>query len=170
MLRVLLVVGVRHNGSMATPTASSATRLIEWGSAAAEVLDPSQLVSLETGITPTLAVLSLLSSRRAFWETHALVVGYAMDMVREADPDRVMAELSSRANIRQWFEDEDFRSYVDDQHVETGPAGLIVSAAVIDSALTGDALHSAQFGTVKIDYCRRLCGEDLQCMLRCLAS
>jgi hypothetical protein len=165
-----LVVGVRHSGSMATPTASSAARLIAWGSSTAGVLDPSQRVNLEVEVTPTLAALSLLNSRRAFWETHALVVGFAIDMVGEADPYRVTAELDSKENIRQWFDDQDFQGYVDNQYVETEHAGLVVSATVIDSTITSDALRSAQFGTVKIEYCMRVCGDDQQCVLRCLAS
>lgn len=165
-----LAAGVRHSDSMATPTASSAARLIAWGSSAAGVLDPSQLVNLEVEMTPTVAALSLLSSRRAFWETHALVVGFAMDMVGAGDPYRVMAQLDNKENIHQWFQDQDFRGYIDNQYVETEQSGLVASAMVIDSAISRDALRSAQFGTVKIEYCISVCGDDQQCIFRCLAS
>jgi hypothetical protein len=155
---------------MGTPTASSATELIEWGSANGQVLDPAQLANLEVEITPTLAALSFLSSRRAFWETHALVVGFAMDMVGEADPDRVMAVLSNKEYIGQWFDDQVFRGYVDEQYVQTEPAGLVMSALVIDNALARDALRSAQFGTARVHYCQGLCRGEPQCMLRCLTE
>jgi hypothetical protein len=155
---------------MATPTASSAAWLIAWGSDTAEALDPSQLVNLEIELPPTLAALSLLSSRTSFWEVHALVVGFAIDIVGEADPDRVMAELSNKESISQWFEDQEFLRYIDNQDVETGNAGLVMSAMVIDSALTADALRSAQFSSTKIRFCQMRCGSDRQCMLRCLAE
>jgi hypothetical protein len=155
---------------MGTPTASSAARLIEWGAANGEVLDPAQLANLEVGITPTLAALSVLSSRRAFWETHALVVGFAMDMVGEADPDEVMAALSNKEYIHQWFDDQSFRVYVDGQYVETEHAGLVTAALVIDNALARDALRSAQISTVTVQYCQSRCGGDQRCMLRCLTG
>jgi len=69
-----------------------------------------------------------------------LVVGFAMDMVGEADPDRVMAVLSNKEYIRQWFDDQVFRGYVDEQYVQTEPDGLVMSALVIDNALARDAL------------------------------
>lgn len=156
---------------MNQPPARSAARLIAWGAANTQVFDPPQLVDLNVEMTPALAALSLLSSRRALWEIHALIVGFAMDMVGEADPERVMAELRRKENIRQWFEDDDFLGYTDDvRDVETEPAGLVIAARIIDSAIAGDALRSAQFGTVKIEYCMKLCDDDQQCLLRCLTS
>jgi hypothetical protein len=163
-------VGARHSGSMATPTASSAAGLIAWGSDTAQALDPSQLANLEIEIPPALAALSFLTSRTSFWEVHALVVGFAMDMVGAADPDRVMAELSNKESISQWVQDQEFQRYVDHQDVETGNAGLIMSAMVIDNALTADALRSAQFSSTKIRFCQIRCNGRPPCVLRCLAE
>ena len=80
-----------------------------------------------------------------------------------------MAALRNKENIVQWFEDQDFRDYVSEQYVETGRGGLVISARVIDDALTQDMLRSVQFSTVAIHYCQTRCGGDRECVLRCPA-
>src|SRR5215472_13510739 len=149
---------------------NSVSQLLALGPEISEALDPTQLAGLQLPPTPRLAALSLLTSRQSLWEAHVLVVGFAMDNVGSDDPPQVMAQLSSRRGVGEWFENDVFINYTEDQRVDTTPNRLLIASRIIDDAVQRDALHDAQFGTVKINYCRQRCGEDWTCMVQCMNS
>lgn len=146
------------------------TELLALGPEIAEALDPPRLTALQLPLTPGLAALSMLTSRQAFWEAHVLVVGFAMGRVDGADPAGVVAALSGRDGVSEWFEDSEFLSYAGEQSIATTHDGLIVASHIIDGTVQHDALRQAQFGTVKINYCRQRCGDNWTCMVQCLNS
>lgn len=143
--------------------------MIALGFQVATALDPEYMTETDLLITPRLAALSLLSSRRSFWEVHALTVGFAMDSVGES-PAQVVERLASHEGLSRWFFDDEFLRYLARQDVETSRSGLVRAAAVIEAGLDRVALQEAQFGTVKIDYCVRQCGNNIQCLQECLNS
>lgn len=143
--------------------------MIALRSQVAAALDPEQLATMDLEITPMAAALCLLSSQSSLWEAHALTVAFAVDAVGE-DLPRVAERLASRQRLSAWFNDSDFVRYCDRQQVKTTYPGLIRAAEYIESGLDPEALHEAQLGIVKVDYCTKQCGDNLKCLAQCVLA
>lgn len=154
---------------MTTSPSGSATRMIALRSQVAAALNPEQLATTDLEITPMAAALCLLSSQSSLWEAHSLTVGFAMDTAGGELP-RVAERLASRERLSMWFNDSEFVRYCEHQQVETTQPGLIRAAEYIESGLDPEALHEAQLGIVKFDYCTKQCGDDLQCLAQCVLT
>jgi hypothetical protein len=147
----------------------STERVIALRSPVAAALDPENLAKTDLSITPRLAALSVLSSRRSFWEVHALTVGFAMDSIGP-DAHQVVQMLTSGESLSRWFSNDEFLRHLERENVETTRSGLVRAAELIEIGVDGIALHEAQFGTVMTEYCVRQCGDDIICLQRCLNS
>lgn len=117
------------------------------------------------------AVLSMLSGRRIFWITHALVFGYAVDIEGSRfDDGGAGSEAVGPGKYRQLFGAGRFDYYVDESGHKDDYDRLLETATVLDSLLNAHARAVAMRGTVAINQCIQRCRGDSDCVRRCIAG
>lgn len=150
---------------------SRAAELAEVGLSVFRAVEPTTLVELGTPVSSALACLAFVSAARPFWDTHSLVVGYAMDSLGgDVGEPELDGFLDQRASMAAWIDDADVRSYTDRARLDTPLPVLARAADIIDAGLERGGYRAAQLTSVRILYCRRQCGDDLGCFRQCLNS
>jgi hypothetical protein len=170
---------------MSEPRPLTATSLVTSFQMVSSAFEPGTLVRRGARLSvPGVAGMSFLSSRRSVWEAHALVVGFAGEVLGYVPPGsaepgtrNVVAEFLSEGGfgIADWFTGSargDFLSFWPNvAGRQSDERALVAAGRVIDRALVREELGAARALTTIEARCAARCADDRDppgCFLRCM--
>lgn len=133
-----------------------------------EDFSPSRLADEEEEITPGLAALSFLSSRKDFWRPHCLLVEFAI-----ASTGTPMDEIAIRSKLHEhalekWPYEGPFLDYLEYHPYALPKDRLRLTFNLIAQAISPRAMEDAQAATLKILACLDECDHDVVRFNECL--